>query len=481
MGEQQIEPRFAPAPRGYAELPRSPAEALEPARASHMPNSGRRPRREMNPLFAFLSGGLTLIMVGFIAVGGVVYFAKYQFDRAGPLDHSTVLVIPKGEGITAIAERLEREGVIRDRRIFVGAIRYFQFKNPDKMKSGLKAGEYEIRKQASMRNILDTLTQGLAILHKATIPEGFTSGQVVQRLLAHPLLTGDITSIPAEGSLLPDTYRFSRGTTRAEIIERMQAEQRKFVAKIWKTRVAGLPIKTPEEAIILASIVEKETGRADERARIAGVFINRLNRGIRLQSDPTIIYGIVGTRGYLGRPILKSEIQKQTPYNTYQIDGLPPTPISNPGRAAIEAVLNPEPTKALYFVADGTGGHAFGETLDEHRANVANWRKIEKEIRKKQEQDRNEALASQLTDAAQNNNTDLAEGSAGNSVPDHNATVMPGISVMSPDNGLQNSVVRSGRSLSTENKIASNNGDATDSENNGSIDIPLPVRRPRTQ
>ncbi|MEC9368304.1 MAG: endolytic transglycosylase MltG [Pseudomonadota bacterium] len=337
---------------------------------------------------------MTLLVIGLVGIGGLIYYAKSQFDTPGPLDHSTVIVIPKGEGVKEIAARLEEEGIIQDRRIFVASVIYF------KAQDKLKAGEYEIRKSASMRDVLDKLVQGKAVLYKVSIPEGLTSQQIVERLNAESGLEGEIAAVPAEGSLLPDTYKYARGMTKQELLERMAAEQRKFVARIWDGRAKGLPIKTPDEALVLASIVEKETSRADERARIAKVFINRLDKKMRLQSDPTIIYGIVGGQGSLGRPILRSEIEAKTAYNTYQIDGLPPTPIANPGRAAIEAVLNPAETKDIYFVADGTGGHAFSATLDEHRTKVAKWREIEKEMRAKAEAAKAEEEAKKAAAAA---------------------------------------------------------------------------------
>ncbi len=356
--------------------PRSPAEALEPSRAPEPPV--RKKRRKPNPFLSFMNGIMTFLVVGLLGIGGAIYVIKLQFDQPGPLGHSTVVVIPKGEGVNAIAERLEREGIISDRRIFVASALYFRAQDK------LKAGEYEVRKKASMRDVLDQLVRGKAILHKVTVPEGLTSQQVVERLNKAPFLEGEVTEIPPEGSLMPDTYKYSRGMTRAEVLERMQAEQRKFVKNLWGGRASDLPFKTPAEAITLASIVEKETGRADERSRVAGVFVNRLRKGMRLQSDPTIIYGLAGGKGTLERPILKADIQKATPYNTYVIDGLPPGPIANPGRAAIEAVLNPAETEDLYFVADGTGGHAFAPTLAAHNQNVARWRQIEREMRERQ-------------------------------------------------------------------------------------------------
>src|SRR5690606_1761944 len=232
----------------------------------------------------------------------------------------------------------------------------------------------------------EILSQGKAVLYRLSIPEGLTSQQIVARLKAEENLAGDITEVPPEGSLLPDTYRYSRGTARADIIERMRADQRRFIAAIWDKRQKDLPFQTIEQALVLASIVEKETGRADERERIAGVFVNRLRRGMRLQSDPTIIYGIAGGQGTLGRPITPSDIDTPTPYNTYTINGLPPTPIPNAGRAAIEATLNPAKTKDLYFVADGTGGHTFSETYKEHNAAVQVWRQVEREARARQQQ-----------------------------------------------------------------------------------------------
>jgi UPF0755 protein len=269
----------------------------------------------------------------------------------------------------------------------------------------LKAGEYEFRKAASMRQVLDTLVEGKSIAHKVTLAEGLTSQQIVERIQANPDLKGTITEIPAEGTLLPDTYRFQIGDSRQDIIERMQVSQKKFLAKMWEERDPDIVVQTPEEAVTLASIVEKETSRADERPLIASVFQNRLRKKMRLQSDPTIIYGLVGGKGVLDHPIQQEELDRETAYNTYNIDGLPPGPIANPGRAAIEAVLKPAKTKDLYFVADGTGGHAFAPSLDDHNKNVAQWRQIE---RAKREQERAEAAAAAAA---------AAQGSPDGSVP----------------------------------------------------------------
>ncbi len=217
------------------------------------------------------------------------------------------------------------------------------------------------------------------VQRRVTVAEGRTSWEIVELLKATAELEGEIGAVPSEGVLAPNTYFFQKGETRQDILDRMAQAQQTALDELWEGRAEDLPISTPEEALVLASIVEKETGLADERPEVAAVFINRLRRGMRLQSDPTIIYGITEGKGPLGRGIRRSEIDRKTRWNTYQIDGLPPTPIANPGRDAIAAVLNPPDSDYLYFVADGTGGHAFSKSLAEHNRNVANWRRIEKE------------------------------------------------------------------------------------------------------
>ncbi len=366
---------FTAGRRDFSVLPRSPAEALEPDHPPEAPHARRMKRKRQRPVVMLMNTLFTAIFIGIIGVAGAFYYAKVQFDSSGPLSHSTVITIPRGDGVNAIAALLEREGIISDRRIFMASVLYFN------AQAKLKAGDYAIKANASMRSVLDTLVEGKAILYSVTIPEGWTSQRVVERLLAHEELSGEIAAIPAEGSLLPDTYRFDRGTDRMDLIRRMQEAQTRFLDRVWPGREENLPIASKEETLILASIVEKETGKADERAMVASVFLNRLRLGMRLGSDPTIIYGLVGGQGSLGRPIYRSEITKPTPYNTYVITGLPPTPIANPGRAAIEAVLRPDKTDYLYFVADGTGGHAFARSLAEHNRNVAEWRKIERAMR----------------------------------------------------------------------------------------------------
>ena len=319
-----------------------------------------------------MSGLLTFAVV----VAGMLMFGLLtlvrQVEAQGPLTQDKVVLIPKGTGTSEMAELLTREGVVSDPNLF----ELYAYLN--RSKGQLKAGEFQFRAGTSVEEAIDTLIQGKAIQHAFTLPEGLTSEQIVARLRENELLTGNINEVPREGTLLPDTYHFERGTSRQQLINKMQAEAREALVKAWAKRSPDLAIKTPSELVILASIVEKETGRGDERPRVAGVFLNRLSKRMKLQSDPTIVYGIVGGKGTLGRGILRSEIERATPYNTYVIEGLPPGPIANPGRAALEAVANPLKTRDLFFVADGTGGHAFAETLDQHNRNVARWRQIER-------------------------------------------------------------------------------------------------------
>ncbi len=329
----------------------------------------RRRRRGMLSMF---SGLLTLLVA--LAIASIFGFSMLQQEvtTQGPLQSDKVVVIPRNTGTGEIAQILKQEGVINQPLLFQ-AYAYI-----NRQRGQLKAGEFQFKAGTSVEDAIDTLIQGKAILHTVTVPEGLTSEQIVSRLYENETLTGDITETPREGSLLPDTYKFERGTTRQQIVNTMQAAQKQAIEQIWQRRSTELPIKSPQELVILASIVEKETGRADERTRVAGVFINRLMKRMRLQSDPTIVYGLVGGKGTLGRGILRSEIEAATPYNTYVVEGLPPGPIANPGRAALEAVANPSRTKDLYFVADGSGGHAFAESYEQHQRNVTRWRQIEK-------------------------------------------------------------------------------------------------------
>ncbi len=321
--------------------------------------------------------GIGLLVVSI--AGGLFYYVNSQFKTAGPAapsaDDATVFDVPLGQSVVQIAHKLEQEGLIRDAFIFRLGVSWKRSENK------LRAGEYAIPSGASMIEIMDILREGKVLLYKLTIPEGLTSAQVVRLLQADEHLVGDLTDVPSEGSLLPETYFFPRGTTRSELIKRMEQSQLNVLTELWNNRALGLPLSTPYEAVILASIVEKETG-AEERSQVASVFVNRLKRGMNLASDPTIIYGLTGGEP-LGRGIRQSELKKVTPYNTYVIAGLPPTPIANPGRGSLAAVLNPPKTKYLYFVADGTGGHAFASSYREHQRNVASWRRIEHEQKSK--------------------------------------------------------------------------------------------------
>ncbi len=360
-------------------IPKSPTEALKPER---VPEPPRRSKKARSQLVIFLNFLMTMAVFVCLAGAAIFYYALSTYQKPGPLAANTNFVVREGAGIAEIASSLERNGIVDDARVFryVTAVHLGYAGSSDGRRS-LKAGEYEIKAHATMQDVADTLESGRSILYSISMPEGLTVRQMSYRLAEDVILEGDLPAdLPAEGSLRPDTYKFSRGTKRAEILSQMRAAQEKLVDQIWERRDPDLPIKTKEEFVILASIVERETGKDDERAHVASVFFNRLEKGMRLQSDPTIVYGIFGGEGKPSdRPIFRSDLQKETPYNTYRIKGLPPGPIANPGRAALEAVANPWRTKDLYFVADGTGGHVFAATLEEHNANVRRWRRIEAE------------------------------------------------------------------------------------------------------
>jgi peptidoglycan lytic transglycosylase G len=349
-------------------LPRSPRAALEPER---VPLPSRHSRRVRHPIVVIGSAIFTLLVVISVAIGATLFVGKQRFEAPGPLAEDKTVNIPRGLGIRDIADLLQREGVIDQPYVFMGGVVVL------KARGDLKYGEYQFSKQSSVADVVDTIIEGKVVQHAFTIPEGLTSEQIVARLLENDALSGQIKEIPREGTLLPETYKFTRGMTREQIIQRMQQAHRRVLQEVWERRVQDLPVKTPEQLVTLASIVEKETGRPDERTRVAAVFVNRLKNKMRLQSDPTIIYGLTGGKGSLGRPILKSEIEQPTPYNTYVVDGLPPGPIANPGRASLEAAANPARTKELYFVADGTGGHVFSDSYAEHQKNVTRLRGIE--------------------------------------------------------------------------------------------------------
>jgi UPF0755 protein len=352
--------------------PRSPRAALEP---EQVPPPPKRSERARNPFVVVGNAIITILIILMIGVGGAYVYGKQLIEAAGPLKEDKIVNIPARAGKRDIADILQREGVIDvNPWAFIGGV--FALK----ASSELKPGEYSFQKNASLRDVIGTIVEGKVVQHAVTIPEGLTSEQIVARLSDNDIFAGSVKEIPREGTLLPETYKFPRGTTREQVVQRMQQTQKRVLAEIWERRNPDIPVKTPEQLVTLASIVEKETGKADERSRVAAVFVNRLRQKIKLQSDPTIIYGLVGGKGTLGRPIKRSEIQQPSPYNTYVVDGLPPGPIANPGRASLEAAANPARTRDLFFVADGTGGHAFTETYDQHQKNVTKLRTIEKQI-----------------------------------------------------------------------------------------------------
>ncbi len=374
------------------------------------------------------SNTLTFLIVGLLLVAGIVAWGVNQYSAEGPLETAICLRVESGANMRNVSQRLHEQGAITSETVFrIGA-------DYSERASQLKAGSHLVPEHASMDQIIDIVTRGGAstcgteILYKVGVTsvlaevreldpatssfvelaefdptvedveipeeyttmrdradtrfriamaEGVTSWQVVNALNALDVLEGDVEEIPAEGTLAPDSYEVAKGTQVTSVLERMTEAQKKILADAWASRMDGLPIETPEEALILASIVEKETGIASERPQVASVFVNRLRQSMPLQTDPTVIYGITEGKGVLGRGIRQSELRAETPWNTYVISGLPPTPIANPGRAAIEAALNPADTDYVFFVADGTGGHAFAETLAEHNRNVAAWREIE--------------------------------------------------------------------------------------------------------
>ncbi len=310
----------------------------------------------------------SLLLSAAVIVGFAGVWAWTEFTRPGPLAAETNVVIPRGSGMETIAHRLFEAGVIADPRILaLGAKVTGQARR-------LKAGEFAFPASVSPQGALDILESGVTVVRRVTVAEGLSSLEVVAVVNAAEGLEGEIEDVPLEGTLLPETYHYAYGDDRADIVARMRAEMDETVRTLWESRAPDLPIASPQEAVILASIVEKETGVANERPLVASVFVNRLNRGMRLQSDPTVAYGIAGGEG-LDRPLTRADLKGETPYNTYVIPGLPPGPIANPGTAAIAAVLQPAETKYLYFVADGTGGHAFSETLAGHNRNVRAWRR----------------------------------------------------------------------------------------------------------
>ena len=358
------------APSGVRRPQPNPASA-EPKPSGATKPAPRRRRRD-GALVGYLSGVFTFLTLAALAVGGLVYWGKSEFDSPGPLASATTVMIQRNQGVGEIADSLERAGVISNANVFKAGVGAYGAKDK------LRFGEYAFPANVSMREAMEIIVSGKSIEHALTIPEGLTSLQIVDRLRDQPMLTGDVKDTPPEGSLLPETYKFTRGATREQMIARMKQHRDQVVAEVWRTRDPSVRVKTPDELVTLASLVEKETGIAAERPQVAGVFANRLARGMRLQSDPTIVYGLVGGRGTLGRSLTRADIQSRTPYNTYVVPGLPAGPIANPGRQALEAAARPAKTKDLYFVADGSGGHAFAPSLVEHNKNVGRWRQLEK-------------------------------------------------------------------------------------------------------
>jgi UPF0755 protein len=323
-------------------------------------------RRLLNFLYALF--GITAI-----AAAGIAYYLYASFTGPGPLTEDKTLVIPKGSGVAEIGGILRSENVIGDVRIFRLGVRLLSDQKP------LIAGEYVFPKGISPSGAMGIMIAGKSITHRLTIPEGLTVREVLELVSSEPLLDGPLPpERPAEGALLPETYQFLRGESRASLIARMRDAMTEAIAQEWAKRDPGISLKTPEEAVTLASVVEKETGRGDERARVAGVFYNRLKKGMPLQSDPTVIFAITLGKLKLKRRLTYDDLKIDSPYNTYLVKSLPPGPIANPGLAALRAVMRPMSHNDLYFVADGTGGHAFAATLEQHNRNVAAWRKIQK-------------------------------------------------------------------------------------------------------
>lgn len=313
---------------------------------------------------------LFFIAVSF--VGGSVLTTYTQFVEDGPLPEAKELVIPKGKSLKWIARFLKKEGVIESPAIFEIGVRA----------SGntyqIKSGEYRFPRHVSPKLAMNILTEGQTVARRFIAPEGLTSQQIVDLMDKYLGLTGEVQSIPKNGTLLPETYNYSYGDTKESLIARMKEAMTKTIDELWQKRATTVPFKTPQEAIIMASVIEKETGRPEERPHIASVFFNRLQNNIKLQSDPTVIYAVTDGKMDLKRALTYKDLKIKHPYNTYVVYGLPEGPIANPGRAALEAVLNPMDTKDVYFVADGKGGHIFAETYAEHQKNVQKWRQIQR-------------------------------------------------------------------------------------------------------
>lgn len=321
-------------------------------------------------LFKWVQGVFFLFIVSVFAVGGVAAWFWHEFNAAGPLAAEKIVVIPKGAGVNGITRVLAEAGVIEHPLVFKLGTRVAAEGQP------LHAGEFRFPAAVSPRGAMQVLIEGKVVLHRVTVAEGLTVSEVYDVINAQADLQGEAPPQPAEGTLLPETYFFVLGDTRAQLIERMRDEMSAKLAELWESRDKDIPLTSPEEAVTLASLVEKETSKDEERARVAAVFYNRMKKGMALQSDPTVIYALTDGKGKLDRALTSADLKLDSPYNTYTNPGLPKGPIANPGLAALKGVLRPAKTKELYFVADGTGGHAFAETLDQHNKNVAKWRKF---------------------------------------------------------------------------------------------------------
>jgi UPF0755 protein len=333
-------------------------------------SESQNPKRSHSRLFKLVKGVFYVGILFAFIVGGAAAWFWHDFNAAGPLREAKTVVIPKGAGTSGIARVLTDAGVIESPLVFkIGARLTAEG-------AALHAGEFSFPAAVSPRGAMDVLIEGKVVLHRVTIAEGLTVSEVYDVLNAQADLEGPVPPKPAEGTLLPETYFFVLGDTRAQLIDRMSSEMSAKLAELWESRDKAIPLTTPEEAVTLASLIEKETSQDDERARVAGVFYNRLKKGMALQSDPTVIYVLTDGKGKLDRALTTADLKLDNPYNTYVITGLPKGPIANPGLASLKAVMRPQTTKDLYFVADGTGGHAFAETLDQHNKNVAKWRKF---------------------------------------------------------------------------------------------------------
>ncbi len=338
--------------------------------------SPRHPREEPDARSQLRAKGVTIALlaptIAGLLLGAFFFFAQWRITAPGPATETIIVWLPPGTGTGGIARELNLRGAISDRWMLrIAALLSGERRH-------LKAGEYAVPARASMADILTMLRDGRVIEHKITLPEGLSSAQAMAIIENDRTLAGSLPPMPTEGALLPETYTFVRGATRAQIVERMEASARALLADQWTNRAADIVVSTPQQALVLASIVEKETGVVSERARVAAVFMNRLRMGMKLQSDPTTIYAITKGKHPLGRELTGKDLALASPYNTYVAPGLPPAPICNPGKASIEAVMHPARTKELYFVADGTGGHAFSETLEGHNQNVSLWRALKK-------------------------------------------------------------------------------------------------------